>query len=253
MEIISRQEAKARGLVRYFTGIPCKNGHIAERYTKKSTCVVCKLEANRATAAADPEAAKAYFRAHYVANRERYREQHKAYAESHREELKRYHAEYHLANKEKANAKNAQWYRENREKMRAYGAARYANNRERFLEYQRKRHEANPQRAVAAVAAWRRKNPDLYRVQQHRYRARKANAGGKLSPNIVQRLLVLQRGRCACCGKRLGKNFHLDHIMPLARGGSNTDDNVQLLTQRCNNQKHAKDPADFMRSRGKLL
>jgi hypothetical protein len=31
-EIISRAEAKARGLTRYFTGKPCKYGHIAERY-----------------------------------------------------------------------------------------------------------------------------------------------------------------------------------------------------------------------------
>lgn len=253
MEIISRAEARALGLKRYFTGEPCKRGHIAERNTKKATCLACKAEASRLDTAADPEALKAYRHAYYLANIERHRERCKAYAETHRQERKQYLAEYYLANKEKANAASSQWYRENRAKMQAYSVVRYASNRERFLEYQRKRHEANPQRAVAAVAAWRRKNPDLYRVQQHARRARKAAAGGKLSADIVARLFVLQRGRCACCGKRLGKKFHLDHIVSLARGGSNTDDNVQLLTQRCNNQKHAKDPIDFMRSRGKLL
>jgi 5-methylcytosine-specific restriction endonuclease McrA len=51
----------------------------------------------------------------------------------------------------------------------------------------------------------------------------------------------------------LGDNYHIDHIMPLALGGSNTDDNIQLLRQRCNNQKCAKHPVDFMQSRGFLL
>ena len=42
IEIISRKEAKEKGLKRYFTGIPCKDGHIAERYTKWGHCSECK-------------------------------------------------------------------------------------------------------------------------------------------------------------------------------------------------------------------
>jgi 5-methylcytosine-specific restriction endonuclease McrA len=51
----------------------------------------------------------------------------------------------------------------------------------------------------------------------------------------------------------LGDNYHLDHIVPLAIGGTNTDDNIQLLRQKCNQQKSAKHPIDFMQSRGFLL
>lgn len=40
MEIISRSQAKAAGLKYYFTGKPCKNGHIAERYVA-GRCVLC--------------------------------------------------------------------------------------------------------------------------------------------------------------------------------------------------------------------
>jgi hypothetical protein len=32
LPIISCKEAKARGLKRYFTGKPCKRGHIAEQW-----------------------------------------------------------------------------------------------------------------------------------------------------------------------------------------------------------------------------
>lgn len=35
--------AKALGLPRYFTGEPCKRGHVCERYVAKSTCVECDL------------------------------------------------------------------------------------------------------------------------------------------------------------------------------------------------------------------
>jgi hypothetical protein len=44
MEIISRADAKARGLRRYYTG-PCKRGHVAERHVSSRRCVVCGLAA----------------------------------------------------------------------------------------------------------------------------------------------------------------------------------------------------------------
>lgn len=41
MRIITRKTAKEKGLKRYFTGQPCKHGHVAERYTKSDRCVEC--------------------------------------------------------------------------------------------------------------------------------------------------------------------------------------------------------------------
>lgn len=41
MRIISRKQAIAAGTHKYFTGKPCKNGHIAERYTTSGTCEAC--------------------------------------------------------------------------------------------------------------------------------------------------------------------------------------------------------------------
>ena len=42
--LISRDEAIAAGLNRYFTGIECKNGHIAERSVVGRTCMMCNAE-----------------------------------------------------------------------------------------------------------------------------------------------------------------------------------------------------------------
>jgi hypothetical protein len=43
-KIISRSAAKAVGLKRYFTGLPCSNGHIAERHVRQGNCTECLLE-----------------------------------------------------------------------------------------------------------------------------------------------------------------------------------------------------------------
>lgn len=47
MNIISRVYAKELKKTRYFTGIPCKNGHISERYTSSAICCMCKLNDNK--------------------------------------------------------------------------------------------------------------------------------------------------------------------------------------------------------------
>jgi hypothetical protein len=41
MKLISYSEARNLGLKRYFTGKPCKNGHISERTSNNATCVEC--------------------------------------------------------------------------------------------------------------------------------------------------------------------------------------------------------------------
>lgn len=47
MEIISRAEAKAQGLKRYFDGVPCKHGHVVGRRVSDTSCVECKRKSDR--------------------------------------------------------------------------------------------------------------------------------------------------------------------------------------------------------------
>lgn len=48
MKIITRKEALEWGLTKYFTGIPCKHGHVAER-TIRGSCTECRKEWQRST------------------------------------------------------------------------------------------------------------------------------------------------------------------------------------------------------------
>lgn len=44
MKLTSKESATQQGLVRFFTGEPCKHGHIAERRTRDSYCIACANE-----------------------------------------------------------------------------------------------------------------------------------------------------------------------------------------------------------------
>lgn len=44
MKKITRSKAIKLGLVRYYTGVPCRNGHISERMVRAWKCLQCKRE-----------------------------------------------------------------------------------------------------------------------------------------------------------------------------------------------------------------
>jgi|GEM_PF-5867116 len=54
------------------------------------------------------------------------------------------------------------------------------------------------------------------------------------------RLFVWQRdeGKCVLCGSN--EKLEFDHIIPVVKGGNNTERNVQLLCERCNREKSSK-------------
>lgn len=172
-----------------------------------------------------------------------------AQRENAKEYAKAYNAKYRAANREELKEKKAAYRKANLDKIKARDAAYYTANREAIKSNVAAYRADNPDKRIEWCAA----NLDAFRSYNHNRRARIRASVGKLSPDITERLLTLQRGKCACCGKPLGDDYHLDHIMPLALGGTNTDNNMQLLRSTCNQQKHAKHPVDFMRQRGFLI
>lgn len=174
-------------------------------------------------------------------------------------------------NPEKMASARANWKKENKEKLGQIkydyrhseagkesgrkSAKRYALlNPEKVLEKKRLWRVVSAPKIKDYMREWRDKNRDLVVIHGQNRRARKKEVGGKLSADLSEKLFKLQRGKCACgCKQPLGDRYHLDHIMPLALGGSNTDNNIQLLRSTCNHQKHAKHPVEFMQQRGYLL
>lgn len=172
-----------------------------------------------------------------------------AYRSSNIEKAKSRDAAYRAANKEKIKSGFANWYAANSEKVKSRAAKWAAANHDKCTAIKSAWKKANPEKVQAYAAA----NVDKKRIRHQNRRARTRESGGKLSIGLADKLFRLQRGKCACCGEPLGDDYHLDHIMPLALGGTNTDDNIQLLRSKCNLHKNAKHPVDFMQQRGFLL
>lgn len=190
------------------------------------------------------------------------------YRAENKEKIAAEQAAYRAANRESAKERSQAWrdanqdhtkeffkkrYEQNSEALKAVARERYRANPQKMREAKAQERRAHPERVVAAHARYRVKHADALRVRYQEKRAKRRLAPGTLSKGIAKRLFTLQKGLCPCCREPLGERYHLDHIIPLAAGGSNTDDNIQLLRSKCNQQKSAKHPIDFMQSRGFLL
>lgn len=66
--------------------------------------------------------------------------------------------------------------------------------------------------------------------------------------NLYLRLLENQQGKCNDCDVR-AEMFHIDHILPRSRGGSDEEENLQLLCPACNLRKgdSVDSPDDYPR------
>lgn len=106
-----------------------------------------------------------------------------------------------------------------------------------------------------ALAKWRASPSGRASARQAKRlrRAREKGAEGAHTKEDVYSIFMLQKGRCACCKVKLNKSYHVDHVFPLSKGGSNDKHNLQILCQTCNNQKHARHPIEFMQMKGFLL
>ena len=97
---------------------------------------------------------------------------------------------------------------------------------------------------------YRKNNPEKVREFSKRRRGRLI---GRLPSGTVSRIGALQKWKCAVCTTSILRKYHVDHVLPLAKGGEHKAENIQLLCPTCNVRKSAKHPVDFMQERGFLL
>lgn len=72
-------------------------------------------------------------------------------------------------------------------------------------------------------------------------RARLRGNGGRYTKEDIARLFEDQNGICPWCNEAFGaEGFHVDHRIPVIRGGPNDPSNLQLLHPVCNLKKGAK-------------
>ena len=122
-----------------------------------------------------------------------------------------------------------------RSRMHGYGGDRDAAL-QRYLEAHRKQIIA---RANAWKASHRERHRELCRFKENRRRARKIRAQGTASAAQLDARIAFYGWRCWICGAPWE---HLDHVIPLARGGSNWPSNFRPACASCNRHKHTTMP-----------
>jgi len=207
LKIISRSEAKNLGLKRYYTGKPCKRGHISERWVG-GDCIIC--------------------------SRENTRKSHKKNIHKRRDYAKKYRKENNEAYKKFRRKK----YKNNPEPQKARSIKNYYKDLEASRKKQRQRYK---------------KNPEAYKLSARNRKARIKNSEGSHTLEDVKKIKKQQKHKCVYYNTCIKYNFHIDHIYPLAMGGSNYPENLQILCPACNLSKGAKDPIKFSQENGFLL
>jgi 5-methylcytosine-specific restriction endonuclease McrA len=267
-KIVSLAEARERGLSKYFTGEPCKRGHVSERITKDRQCCECKsinckawwsrnkdqvAPKNKAWKVRNPDRCRAHSRTAYHKDVEASRATLRKRAKDNPEKFRRF-----------ARAS----YRKHRDKRIETVRKYYENNRDRCMASTHRWNEKNPENRrsisrkwarthIEKILSWQAKHPEKIRIYakiaKAQRRARERLAEGTFTESDISRIYKQQRGLCTYCRTSLKGKYHVDHITALAAGGSNWPSNLQLCCPTCNHQKNAMDPIEFAQSIGRLI
>lgn len=110
IEIVTRATALSQGLVRYFTGKPCKHGHVSETYVKTAGCVTCRSLISSRSYKKHQEKERARRKAHYYSNPKDYHRRSRQWEKTHPEKMKESLKKYRQKNRGLVNALNAKRY-----------------------------------------------------------------------------------------------------------------------------------------------
>ena len=147
-------------------------------------------------------------------------------------------AEYRARNRARVAANKLRWYEAHKDLAKARSRSWYAENKTK---------------AAVRRQAYYEQNKVAYRSYRHARKARVRGAEGSYTRDELIQLLQKQQWRCVVCAVSLEGGYHVDHIVPLAAGGSNWASNIQALCAPCNLSKGTAAMADFMLRREAAL
>lgn len=215
-----KQAAIAAGAARYFTGRPCKRGHVAERYIWGG-CIDCVRLANEGLVGVKRELMRK-----------------KRQTPEGRAHLARIVRESAARNRDEVRARVERWRAENRGRLEEYEARRYAQDPAFFREKRKRWYRENRDRAAEQHRRYRASVPGVDAARHGRRRARKIGNGPGLTVREFEELVRAWDAFCSYCGEP--KPLTADHVEPVARGGRHVAENIVQACQACNSSKKDK-------------
>jgi 5-methylcytosine-specific restriction endonuclease McrA len=142
---------------------------------------------------------------------------------------------YYQANKEHIKAKVKLWYSENRDTAAAYSKAWAKANPDKVAAANRRWCRANAKKVAARSKAWSQANLEKERFTSAKRRATQLENG--VFTVTLKELKRLYARPCAYCG---AISKHIDHVIPLSRGGTHSIGNMVGACASCNLSKSVK-------------
>jgi 5-methylcytosine-specific restriction endonuclease McrA len=228
----TRDEALSAGVNRYFTGKPCRKGHVAARIVSDECCAECA------------RLRKVGYRKRKFPTLESIEVRNAA-----RRDRRRANPELRAKEAlQKQEARKAGRWKEDPEKVNARSRAYKQRNPEKQREITERRRESG--RTAENGKRYRARNPDRARASDVLKQAKRAGAVGVHTEEDLKAIRREQWDCCAACGEFLHGGGHVDHIVPLSKGGTNWPSNIQWLCSTCNLRKSAKDYDVFLAEQG---
>lgn len=150
-------------------------------------------------------------------------------------------------------ATKARHYRKNIEKYTAYNLEYTEKNKTKKSEYDSERYKERKDEVGQYVKAWRKKNPIKLKAQRTNRKAMLRGAEGTHNHEDIIKMRFLQKMKCPYCKESIKENYHVDHILPISKGGGNGPENLQILCPTCNMKKSNKMPDEWANTIGMLL
>ena len=143
----------------------------------------------------------------------------------------------YLRRRELKRAQNKRWKQRNAAGYRAQQRGYYRKNCESIRARHKQTRDANLDVYRARELASHHKNPQTWADASARRRARKK--GAPVVERVYRRVVYqTSGGRCYLCGERIAfEEMHLEHLIPLSKGGEHSYANVRASCSFCNLSK----------------
>lgn len=198
------------------------------RFGVASYCIDCDKLKKKAFRGENADKVKQQKREEYERHKDKYLERATDYYSENRDKVLDYHRVYYVENRTQINKKARDRRIKCADQIRLYKQDYQRRNKEKISQRERQR---------------RKDNPEKRRAQNAQRRSRERS--GRITSDDIREQYRAQRGRCWWCGKSVDNEYHVDHVIPLARGGSNVPRNIVIACPKCNLSKNAKLPQEW--------
>lgn len=94
---------------------------------------------------------------------------------------------------------------------------------------------------------WVRRNPEMARAVDVSMRAkRRATISDGVSSDVFRQWEAASPKECFYCREDCSDGWHVDHFVPLSRGGTHVLTNLRISCPTCNIAKSARDPMEWI-------